>query len=722
MLKVVLAAALAIGAPTAAAAQARVTPVAVPAGPVAPARPVEETFFGTRLVDPYRYMETPGEPQAAAWMTAQGARTRSVLDSIPARAPYLKAMAAFGGQFGFVADYQEAGGRAFYQERAAGRDAYDLKVRDADGKVRTIIDTGALIAATGQPHAINYSEPSPDGQLVAAGVSVGGSEDASLSVYDAATGQRVAGPVTRAQFGAISWLEDGSGLFMNRLQALPEGAARSERYLNNEAVFWDLKGEPVALAGAKVGKGPAITPIQFVFAGVEAGSPTALLIVQNGVENEVEIHTAPAADAAAGRAAWRKLVGFDDAVTGFALRGPDLYLLSHKDAPTFKLLKVKADAADLSGATEVIPARPDRVITGVNAAADGAYVTAREGLYGVLLRVPAEGGAADSVPLPVKGAIGSVFTDPRRPGAVVDLSSWTTPPTTFRYDPFTRAFTDLKLGVRPAVDWAKYRTTDLKARSHDDAEVPLSVVSPAAAPTPRPLLLEAYGSYGIATLPNFRTRWTPFIDAGGSLAVCHVRGGGELGEAWRLGGKGANKPNTWKDLFSCAETLIARGYTTREQLSIVGGSAGGIPMGRAIVERPELFAGVISAVPMASAIRAEFQTNGPANIPEFGTIKDPQGFKDLLAMDGYYAMEAGKTYPAVMFTGGMNDPRVDVWQPAKAAARLQATGTPNPVLLRIETAGGHGIGSTKSQRDEEEADLAAFVFWRAGVAKWQPGS
>jgi prolyl oligopeptidase len=207
-----------------------------------------------------------------------------------------------------------------------------------------------------------------------------------------------------------------------------------------------------------------------------------------------------------------------------------------------------------------------------------------------------------------------------------------------------------------------------------------------------------------------------------SYAVCHVRGGGELGEAWRLGGKDANKHNTWQDEIACGEDLIARGITTKDKLFIMGGSAGGITMGRAMTERPDLFAGVIDVVPAANTIRSEFSPNGPPNIPEFGTITTEQGFRNLYDMDSIQHVKPGTVYPAVMISTGLNDPRVSPWEPAKFAAALQASGTPNPVLLRIDEQAGHGIGSTKSQTDALATDWIAFVKWRSGDPAWRPNA
>ncbi|MCA1660701.1 MAG: prolyl oligopeptidase family serine peptidase [Novosphingobium sp.] len=686
--------------------------------PAAAVRAVSEDFFGTTLVDPYRYMETAGEPETTAFIKAQRDHTRSVLDAIPARSAYLAKIAALGGQFGFVNGYEEAGGRAFYLERAPGANVYDLMVREPGGATRKLVDIAGLIARTGEPHAVSYFAASPDGERVAVGVSAGGNENADLEVLDVASAARIAGPIPNARFAGPQFLP-GGGMAFTLSQALKPGQPKTDTFLNRRSVVWDLKREPMFTVGPGVPGGPAIRPDESPYVAIAPGSRTAALIVNEGVKNEVDIHLAPQADAAKGKAKWRKVVDRSQGVTGLALAGERLFLLSNQGAPTFRVLEM-ATGETLDAAREVIPARPDRVLEFVSAASDALYVGAREGVYGTLLRLPLDGGPVQEIALPAKGTIAQMFSDPREPGAVVLVSGWTAPPTLYRYDAKAGAFAALPSGARPAIDLTRYATHDLRATAKDGVAVPLSVISAAGPRAPRPLLLTAYGSYGISQLPGFSTSRLALIDRGATAAVCHVRGGGELGEAWRLGGKDANKPNTWRDLIACAEHLIAEGWTTPDQLAIQGGSAGGIAVGRAMIERPDLFAAVISQVPMASAVRAEFQQNGPVNTVEFGTIKDPAGFRNLLAMDAYYTIEDGRTYPPIMFTTGLNDTRVDSWQPAKAAARMQAAGSPNPVLLRVEGQGGHGGGLTKTQADELQADIAAFLFWRAGLAGWQP--
>lgn len=696
------------------AAQAqRQKPVEWPATPpVAPERPVTETFFGTTLVDPYRYMETPGDTAVIDWMKAQGEHTRSVLDAIPARAPYRDKLGRLSGQFGIATDYSEAGGRAFYLERPAGGNVFDLMVRDSDGKERKLVDIDALVKSSGTPQAINYFEPSPDGSRVAVGISAGGNENSDLTVLDTRTGARIAGPIPYARFAGPSFFANDV-LSFTQSQALRPDQPKTDTFLNRRAMIWKLGSDPVAIAG------PKIRPDEVPYVGFNPGSRHAVMAVLEGVRNEVDLYVAPAEAAASGKPAWRKLLERADGVTDAAIQGDTLYALTNKDAPTFKLLELPLTGS-LADAKTLIPARQGRVLEFIGAAKDALYVAARDGVYGTLLRLPYGGGAVTEIALPIKATIAQMNTDPRQPGVTLMIGGWSAPPTMYRVAAGSSRFVELPLSDRPAVDLAKYVTHDLRATAKDGVEVPLSVVVAARPRSPRPLLMNAYGSYGVAQLPGFGAWRLAMIDEGAVLATCHVRGGGELGEAWRLGGKDANKPNTWLDLIACAEYLVREGWTTPDQLAIMGGSAGGIPMGRAMIERPELFAAVISQVPMASAIRAEFQQNGPVNTVEFGTIKDETGFKNLLAMDAYFTIEKGKTYPPVMFTTGLNDSRVDSWQPAKAAAKMQAAGTPNPVLLRIDGAGGHGGGSTRSQSEELQADIAAFLFWRAGLPDWQP--
>jgi prolyl oligopeptidase len=439
----------------------------------------------------------------------------------------------------------------------------------------------------------------------------------------------------------------------------------------------------------------------------------------NGVQNELAMWLAPAARLSDPKVTWTKFLTREDEVTGVEMRGAEIFLLSHKDAPTFKVLTVRA-GQPLTSASTLVPAHADRVIEGIHAAADALYVLARHGAYSQLLRIPVGSTSIEEVPLPFRGHINEAFTDPRTPGITLDLSSFITPPTEFVYRPANKAFSELKIGAHGDFVPSGYSLSDLQAKAADGTLVPLSLVQPKGAQGAQITIIEAYGSYGISELADFSVRRAVAMRQGITYGVCHVRGGGELGEQWRLGGKDANKHNTWGDLIRCSEYLIARGVTTPAKLFILGGSAGGITMGRALTERPDLFAGVLDLVPSANTLRAEFTAGGPANIPEFGSITTTEGLANLYDMDTIQHVKKGTQYPAVMITTGLNDPRVAPWEPAKLTAALLASGTAKPILLRIDDEAGHGIGSTKTQTDALGADVIAFVFWRAGLPEWQP--
>jgi prolyl oligopeptidase len=686
--------------------------------PAARIKPVTETLWGRKVTDNYRYMEAL-DPSTLSWMKAQGAYTRSVLDSIRPLARLKTEVAQFSASVGLIKGYVLLAGRAFYEERTPGSDNFDLIVSDSGG-TRKIVDMAALRAANGgKPFAINYFLASPDGGKVAVGVSEGGSEDAALTVYDAASGTKIAGPVDRAEFGATSWSDDSQILYFIRLKKLAANDPPTDKYKDSTADAWNLASEPVPILGSIVGHGPAFKPAETPAIVMSVGAPVAAALSINGVQNELAMWLAPATSVNDPKVTWKEFITRDDDITATDMRGSEIFLLSHKDAPTFKVLSVQAGQPLSSGAV-LVPALPDRVIEGIHVGSDALYVVARHGAYSQLLRVPTGTKNIEEVPLPFEGHIDEAFSDPRGPGVAIKLSSWVVPTTMYAYHPSSKTFTDLRIGTHGDIESSKYVVSDLSAKAQDGVQVPLSLVQPKGATGAQITIIEAYGSYGISELADFSVRRAVAMRQGITYGVCHVRGGGELGEAWRLGGKDANKHNTWEDLIACSEFLIARGITTKDHLFIIGGSAGGITMGRSLTERPDLFAGVIDLVPAGNTLRGEFSPNGPPNVPEFGTISSEAGFKNLYEMDTIRHVKKDRQYPAVMVTTGLNDPRVAPWEPAQVAAVLQASGTTKPVLLRIDEEAGHGVGSTRTQTDALTADWIAFVFWRAGLPEWQP--
>lgn len=689
--------------------------------PPPPKRPVSDSYFGTTLTDPYRYMERVDDREVISWLKAEGHYTAALLASIPGHADLLKQTSEFTGAFMPVREVRRVNGVLFYEERAQGADSFDLWVRDAAGKGLKLVDVAAWRKQHGGgPYAINYYAPSPDASKVVVGISAGGSEDASLFVFEVASGRQVAGPLPLARLGVGGWTEDSSKLFVLLEAKLAPGEPETNKFLHTRNALWDLKGAPLTLMGGTATSAVKVPPEMWPFVTTRPGASVAITQIYNGVQNELTLWQVPANRAVDPKAAWTQLATSDDGITAVDMAGDRIYLLSHKDAPTFKVLVLKA-GEPLSKARTLVEVQPGRLIEGISAASDGVYVYARRGLYSELFKVPADGGAEQAVALPIKGSVSSLDTDPRKPDAILQVDSWVTPATSLSYNASSQKLADLKLGRLPdGYDPTEFTVNELSAKAKDGTAVPLSFVELRGAKHPGLVVLYAYGSYGISTFPAFNPRWAVMLRNNVSLAVCHVRGGGELGEAWRLGGKDANKPNTWRDLIACGDDLVARGYTSHDKLFILGGSAGGITVGRAMEERSELFAGVIDLVPASNAVRQEFFSNGVINIPEFGTVKNPDGFRNLLRMDTYFNVKDGTQYPPILIGTGLNDPRVPSWEPAKLTARLRDSGSRAPVLLRVDEAAGHGYGSTKTQMDALYTDMITFILWQGRAPGWEP--
>ena len=689
--------------------------------PLASVRPVAEVLFGTSITDRYRWMEDPKDPEWMPYLMGQNAYARRFLAAIPGRDDLAAKIGAVSGALVIVSAVQTAGPYIFTQVRPAGANTYKLYVREGlTGADRLLIDPDALASGTTH-YSLDYWQTSPDGRYVAYGISPAGSEDSTLKIMVTATGAILPESFDRAQAGSPSWLPDGSGLFLNRLK---EGTKHGDpdHYLDSVAWVHRLGTDPGAdMKVLTKGSDPNIPmqDIDFPVVATQAGCDVAFGLVERGVQNEIEAYVSPLAAATAGKPAWTKVCDTADAVTNVALRGQDLYLLTHKDAPRFRILRTRTAAPAIANAVEVV-AQGRAVLKGLAGARDAIYVQALDAGLGQVLRL-APDNSLKPLKLPFAGAVDGLFADPLRDGCWFFLESWVRPRVLCFGAP-DGTVTVTNISPQPAFDVSKYQSDEVMVAARDGTMVPLSIVYAKGVKRDgsAPLYLQAYGAYAIDIDPAFSPRLLPWLDLGGVFAVAHVRGGGELGEDWHKAGQKLTKPNTWRDCIDCAKWLIAHQWTRSSKLAVEGTSAGGIMVGRFLTEEPALAAVAIVRVGDSNATRFEFMEAGPANIPEFGTIKDPDGFKGLYEMDAYQHVRDGVAYPSVLLTTGLTDPRVANWEAGKFAARLQvATSSHRPVILRVETDAGHGLGSTRKQRDDESADTYAFILQQTGDPRFK---
>jgi prolyl oligopeptidase len=702
--------------------------------PVAPVKPVTDDYFGTKVVDPYRYMENLEDPEVQAWMKAQNDRARAALKSIPGREQLLARIRELDQSVPQVQAERLPGGLYLCLKLLAGEDVAKLYLRKGlNGEERLLADPEKITLVPSDQgkgkNVISGWAVSNDGNYIALGVVPGGDElHGEVHIIDTSSG-REAGDVI-PQVGAEAWdphwLPDNRSFVYGRLQKLPHDAPAAEVRQKFRAYLHVLGTDPdkdSPVFGYGVVPSIDVDPSLIASVQIQPDSHYALGLLNGSVTPNSAYYIASVDSIGKSDPAWRKVADFADGVTNIAIHDDDLYLLTYKNAQRYKIIRTDTRKPDLASAETVVPAS-QAVIQGMSPAQDALYVRLLDGGLGRVLRVQyGPNPRVEEVALPVKGTV-FLGTDPRLPGALLYLTSWTQAFKIYAYDPETKQAMDTKLQpLGPYDNPTNIESAEVQVRSYDGTQVPLSIMYPKGLKLDgtNPTLLEGYGSYGWPFPPYFESTRLAWHEKGGVYAVCHVRGGGEYGEEWHLAGKGPTKPNTWRDFTACAQYLIDKKYTSRARLAGEGVSAGGILIGRAITSQPGLFTAAIDKVGMSDTLRTELTQNGETNIPEFGSVKTEEGFTALNAMSAYHHVKDGTAYPAVLLETGMNDPRVDPWEMAKMTARLQAaTASGKPVLLRVDYAGGHGaMGATRAQADEQIADEWSFLLWQFRVPEFQ---
>ena len=686
--------------------------------------PVVDTLYGDTVPDPWRWLEDGDSEELLAWFRAQGAYARSVLDTLSVRAAFLDRMRTIAAAAPpEISLPREAGGRSFYTLRRAGEPVARGYVRDAwTGEERPLVDPAAVRGGEEGPSTLAIFRPSPDGRLVLYGVTSGGSENVVLRVRDVASGRDVAGPIERtAPWDPFDpWSPDGRSFFYLQFRDLPYRGGRIFRHRMGDELGSDIS----VFSGTMVGEDDGLLP----FLEVDARNGLAIGLLRTGVEQHSAFFVTSADELAAEVPKWRPLFTLADSVVSVAARGPDLYVLTWKGTP--RIVHTALDAPDLETGKVVMAGGEDRM-QWMRVALDGLYVDRfAEGINRVTRipwgesPTPIELPAGTSVYQPPGAFTSEIRANPLRSGVLLTLASWTAVPRPFRYSPATDTLEEVPL--RPPGPYDRFDghvVETVHAPSHDGTRVPLTIIRPRRLDREGslPVLLIGYGAYGFPNDPFHVAEWRPWYEAGGADAICHVRGGGYYGTAWHAAGRKTTKPNTWLDFIACAEHLIREGYTRPERLVALGVSAGGIAVGRAITERPDLFAGAVIQNGVLDAVRFETTPGGSAHTHEFGSVATGEGFRALHAMSAVHHVRPGTAYPAVLLAVGLNDPRVAPWQSAKMAAALQtATTSGRAVLLRVDEAAGHmPQEETAEQLRQLAADIYAFVMAQAGTPAYR---
>jgi prolyl oligopeptidase len=694
-----------------------------------------DDYYGAKVVDPYRYMENLKDPEVEAWFKAQDSYTRATLARIPGRSQLLTRIRELDQSVAQLYASRMPDDVYIVFGRLPKEDVFKIYLRNGlKGSDRLLVDPEKvkLVAEDQEKGKNDFSSAavSDNGKLMVVAIIPGGSEiNTELHVFEMATG-RETGDVIRhgacAEGLFVSWLPDNRSFVYGRLQDLPVGAAPGQVRQNFRSYLHVLGTNPdkdAPIFGNGVVSSINVDPSLIASVDIPQGSKYAIGVLNGSVTPNSAYYIAPIDSIGMPNPPWRKIADFDDGVTSVKVHGDDLYLMTYKGASRYKIIRIDARKPDLASAETVVPAS-ESVVAEMNPAKDALYVRLLDGGIGRLLRVPyGPAPKAESVALPFDGSV-YLSADSRVPGALLFVATWTKAFKVYAYDPNTAKVTDTRIQpAGPFDDPPNLESVEVKVQSHDGTLVPLSIVhrKDIKLDGSNPTLLEGYGAYGSTINPFFSSTQLAWYELGGVFATCHVRGGGEYGEEWHLAGKGPTKPNTWLDFIACAQYLIDKKYTSPARLAGTGTSGGGVLIGRAITERPDLFSAAIINVGVLDTVRAENSPNGEPNIPEFGTVKTEEGFKALYTMSAYHQVKDQTPYPAVLLTTGSNDPRVAPWMPGKMTARLQAaTSSGKPVLLRVDYGGGHGGGSGEAEQQQADADRWSFLLWQFGQAGFQP--
>jgi len=685
--------------------------------PPARVETVVDLYHGKRVEDPYRWLEDGTSPEVREWTATQSQRTRDYLDALPVRAKLHSRLEA----------YISASSPRYYSLAVAAGEVFALyfdpkqqqpllRVLGANldpERARTVLDPNMLDPSGAT--AIDWFVPSPDGKLVAVSLSQGGSEDGTLHVFDTATGAQVGAAIQRVNFptagGDLAWHPDGRGFWYTRYPG--EERPEADRHFYLQVYDHRLGDDPARDAPVFGDSLPKIAEIQLDYS-TEAGA--LLVSVQNGDGGEFA-HFVSRPDGS-----FVQVTRFEDGVD-YAAFGPDraLYLVSERDAPRRQILKLPPGVTELAKAVTLVPQGEDALPIDffhegpLCFAGDHMYVRYMAGGPTRLRAFDLDGKPAGEIALPDVAAVNEC--EALGDDLLYRVETYLEPERFYRLSHGRSQPTSL-FSTSP-VRFADVEVVRTYATSRDGTRVPVNIIRKKGLKLDgsHPTLLYGYGGYGVNQTPRFLGgSLRAWFDGGGVFAIANIRGGGEYGEEWHRNGMLLRKQNVFDDFIAAAELLLNENYTRPARLAIRGGSNGGLLVGAALTQRPDLFRAVVAQVAILDMLRVELDPNGEFNITEFGTVKDPAQFRALRAYSPYHHVRMGVKYPAVFLSTGENDGRVNPANSRKMAARLQAATTSGlPVFLVTTGAAGHGQGSALSVRIDQMADYLAFLFDQLGM-------
>ncbi len=682
-----------------------------------------DTYFGHVYKDPYRWLEYIEKPEVETWFKQQADFTNSILDKINGRDELIAEWKQLDKiQPPMIWNILYENGRIFYRKRMPGENVAKLYYRvGIKGQEILLFDPQNYI--TGKKYTLEDALPSHDGSKIAICYSEQGAEVSTLKIMDVDKKLFLKDSIYPASIS--SWSFDDKTVLYSWIQSVnnkdPQSRLNPKTKLhkigydvNTDVDFFSNASYPELKIEANV----------FPFAFLNEDSKNYIFAGTGSVQPELIMYYAPIEQFNSKRINWKVLCKpSDKVVRNIVIIEDDAYAITYNNAKNYKVISTNLQHPDWSNAISIAPEKKDQTIESITNTKDYLLIVYSDGINNHLWKYSFKTKTIIEVKLPFLGTIGINCMNTKTNNCELYITSWNQAFTDFNFDAVTDIFTASSFN-KPAFFPAAYKNLQVEevmVKGHDGVMIPLSIIYKKGMRLDgsNVCLLDAYGAYGISMTPYFNYMENSLAIKGVVYAIPHVRGGSEKGDEWYKAGYKTTKPNTWKDFNSCAEYLITKGYTSKGKIAGTGTSAGGILISRAITERPDLYAAAICNVGVANAMRFEFCSNGPANIPEFGTVKDSIECKALYEMDGMQHVVNGTKYPAVICVGGWNDPRVISWEPGKFAAALQNASTSGkPVLMKVNYDNGH-FTQDKNITFANFANQFSFVLWQCGHPDFQ---
>jgi prolyl oligopeptidase len=676
-------------------------------------RPVTDVYHDVEVVDNYRWLEDSEDSEVRKWDSAQNSYARWILDNIPQRSAIAERLQVLYNQSSpeyYYFRYQEGVLFALKEQPPKEQPLLVSLASPFDLSTERIVLDPNVLDTSGMT-SVDFYVVSRDASMVAVSLSRGGTEDGDVYVYDVARCTRRSDFVPRVNGptagGDIAWKADGSGFYYTHYPREHERPPDEMRFY--QQVYFHKLGTPTEEDSYVIGKEfPKIAEIEF-----ETSEDLRYVVatVANGDGGQFAHYLlGPSGE-------WEQITQFEDLIPQVRF-GPDnsLYLLSHKNAPRGKILRLPAGETRHSRAMTVV-SQSDAVIRSFLPTATWLYVRDILGGPSQIRIMDLAGHLEGTLPLlPISSVWGMTQLDGDQ--ILFTNSSYTEPAAVYLYDPADNEPRRTAMYVTSPADFSNVEVVREHATSKDGTQVPMNIIRRKGITLDgsNPTILYGYGGYGSSQTPWFDHTLSIWLDNGGVYVVANIRGGGEFGEDWHLEGNLTHKQNVFDDFSACAQRLIEVGYANPSKLAIKGGSNGGLLVAATMTQHPELFRAVICMKGVLDMLRFEVEPNGAFNVTEYGSVTDPNQFNALYAYSPYHNVVDKTRYPEVLFTADVNDGRVSPSNSRKMAARLQAATVPGAlVLLRMSSGVGHGRGSSLSRMIAQKADVTAFLFDRLGV-------